>query len=289
ARRLARGRVSVRAGATTLGYGGAINAAGKATNTPFVAALNDDAFPHPEWLESMVDVMGKSPRTGMCAPCVRQEGTGLVDSAGMLLCADGSSKQRGQGEPVASYQRPEEVLLASGSAALYRRTMLDEVGWFDEDFFLYCEDTDLGLRARWAGWNCLYVPAAVVDHRYSHTSGRSSAAKAYLVERNRLRVLVKNFPARLLVAAPLVTAARYFWHGVSALMGRGAAGEFRKQGASPLVLAKFAVQAHASLLSHLGVLCRQRRAIRRAARITAAEFSLLVRRHQISARKVASL
>ena len=89
----------------------------------------------------------------------------------------------------------EEVLLPSGSAALYRRAMLDEIGGFDDDFFLYCEDTDLGLRARWAGWKCLYVPGAVVEHHYSHSAGRASPLKAYYVERNRLFVLVKNFPA----------------------------------------------------------------------------------------------
>ena len=49
--------------------------------------------------------------------------------------------------------------------------MLEEIGGFDEDFFLYCEDTDVGLRARWAGWTCLYVPEAVVEHRYSHSAG----------------------------------------------------------------------------------------------------------------------
>ena len=76
--------------------------------------------------------------------------------------------------------------MPSGSAALYRREMLEEIGLFDESFFLYCEDTDLGLRARWAGWECLYVPDAMVEHRYSHSAGKASALKAYYVERNRL-------------------------------------------------------------------------------------------------------
>jgi len=52
--------------------------------------------------------------------------------------------------------------------------MLDEIGGFDESFFLYCEDTDLGLRARWAGWGCRYVPGAMVHHRYSHSAGRAT-------------------------------------------------------------------------------------------------------------------
>ena len=83
----------------------------------------------------------------------------MLDSAGMLIAADGSSKQRGHGEPPANIRAASDALFPSGSAALYRRKMLDEIGLFDERFFLYCEDTDLGLRARWAGWECAYVPA----------------------------------------------------------------------------------------------------------------------------------
>ena len=80
--------------------------------------------------------------------------------------------------------------------------MLDEIGGFDEDFFLYCEDTDLGLRARWAGWKCWYAPKAIVYHHYSHTAGRATPLKAFYVERNRLFLLVKNFPLSKLILAP---------------------------------------------------------------------------------------
>ena len=127
------------------------------------------------------------------------------------------------------FSAQEEVLLPSGSAALYRRAMLDEIGGFDEDFFLYCEDTDLGLRARWAGWKCLYVPRAVVDHHYSHSAGRASPLKAYYVERNRLFVVAKNFPAANLLAAPFVTVgAVRVALAVFCCAGAGAAAQFRR-------------------------------------------------------------
>ena len=90
--------------------------------------------------------------------------------------------------------------------------MLERIGLFDEMYFLYCEDTDLGLRARWAGWECLYVPQAAVEHRYSHTAGGASPMKAYYVERNRLYTALKNFPPRMLLRVPFAAAARYFWH-----------------------------------------------------------------------------
>ena len=142
----------------------------------------------------------------MCASQVRLFGEPRLDSAGMLVARDGSSKQRGHGRLPEDFPVLEEVLMPSGSSALYRRSMLEEIGGFDDDFFLYCEDTDLGLRARWAGWKCLYVPGAVVEHHYSHSAGRASPVKAYYVERNRLFVLVKNFPGGMLLAAPLVAA-----------------------------------------------------------------------------------
>jgi GT2 family glycosyltransferase len=88
--------------------------------------------------------------------------------------------------------------------------MLEEIGLFDESFFLYCEDTDLGLRARWAGWECLYVPDAVIEHRYSHSSGKASALKAFYVERNRLFVIFKNFPLLDLLLVPFYAMSRYW-------------------------------------------------------------------------------
>ncbi len=190
---------------------------------------------------------------GPTSECARRKcGTasdGSLDSAGMLLCLDGSSKQRGHLESPASYPRKEEALMPSGSAALYRREMLEEIGLFDESFFLYCEDTDLGLRARWAGWECLYVPDAVVEHRYSHSSGRASALKAYYVERNRLFVIFKNFPALDLLRVPFYATSRYFWHFIYALRGRGKAAEFQREGGSIIRLPWYVLRGHVELLA----------------------------------------
>ena len=90
--------------------------------------------------------------------------------------------------------------------------MLAQTGLFDESLFLYHEDTDLGLRGCWMGWHCLYVPQAEVEHWYSASAGRASAAKAWYVERNRLRVVLKLFPFTRLVIAPVYAAARYALH-----------------------------------------------------------------------------
>jgi GT2 family glycosyltransferase len=225
----------------------------------------------------------------MCASQVRLYGEDALDSAGMLVCGDGSSKQRGHGRPPKFFPVAEEVLFPSGSAALYRRAMLEQIGGFDEDFFLYCEDTDLGLRARWAAWRCLYVPEAVVEHHYSHSAGRASRLKAYYVERNRLFVLAKNFPARMLAAAPFVALARYCWHLRFMLRGRGAAARFRLEGDSAWRMLYYVLRAHGALLLHAPALLRKRRQIRRTARVTPHIYRRLLGSHTISARRVAEL
>jgi GT2 family glycosyltransferase len=183
----------------------------------------------------------------------------------------------------------EEVLLPSGSAALYRRTMLEDIGGFDDTFFLYCEDTDLGLRARWAGWKCLYAPQAVVEHHYSHSAGGASPLKAYYVERNRLFVLVKNFPVRMLLAAPFAACARYFWHAWYIFKGQGSAARFRAEGNAGPRMLWYVVRAHAALLANLPRLWPERRRIRARARITPAVFRHLLRSHSIGARRMAAL
>jgi len=271
------------------GFGGAVNQGFRASDSPFVATLNDDAIAHPEWLDALVRALESRPDAGMCASQVRLFGEGRLDSAGMLIAGDGSSKQRGHGRAPEDFPVAEETLFPSGSAALYRRQMVEEIGGFDDHFFLYCEDTDLGLRARWAGWKCLYVPGAVVEHHYSHSAGRASPVKAYYVERNRLFVLAKNFPFRMLLAAPAIAMARYWWHLRYLAAGRGSAARFRAEGNAGPQMAWYVVKAHAVLLAHLPRLLRQRRAIRAGARITPAIFRHLVRTNRISARKVAGL
>ena len=271
------------------GYGIAVNQGVEASSAPYIASLNDDAVPHPEWLDALVRALDRRPDAGMCASQVRLFGEERLDSAGMLVARDGSSKQRGHGRLPDDFPVAEEVLFPSGSAALYRRAMLAEIGGFDADFFLYCEDTDLGLRARWAGWKCLYVPQAVVEHHYSHSAGRTSPVKAYYVERNRLFVVAKNFPARLLWSAPFATAARYLWHTWYLVQGRGSAARFRAEGHAGPTMLWYVLRAHAALAGNALRLLRQRREILSKARITPAIFAHLIASHSISARRVAAL
>jgi len=288
-RRAVQPRASIRviANDRNVGFGAAVNQAVRESNAPFIAVLNDDAAAELRWLESLMAAVESRPDIGMCAPQILLAGDGRLDSAGMLLCRDGSSKQRGHLESPESFASRDEALLPSGCAAIYRREMLDEIGLFDESFFLYCEDTDLGLRARWAAWDCLYVPDAIVQHQYSHSSGKASALKAYYVERNRLFLAVKNLPARDLLLAPFYSLARYAWHVVYALKGRGKAAEFQKEGNAGARLPLYVLRAYLALLARLPQLLRQRRGMKR--RLTPKQFHRLIRRFSIGPRQVAAL
>lgn len=271
-----------------IGFGAAVNRAYQEAPCDFLAVLNDDAAADHDWITALVDALTRNKQAGSAASQVKLHGAaGKLDSAGMLIAADGTSKQRGHGESSISFHTEEEVLLASGSASMYRAKMLDETGGFDDDYFLYCEDTDLGLRARWAGWTCLYVPGAVVTHRYSHSAGRASRLKAYYVERNRLFTIIKNFPIGRLFKAPFATVKRY-WHHLQAMRaGHGAAAHARTDGASALTLVALVIKAHLAAIAHLGKLISKRRAIRK--RISASEFNAALDRHAISVEKVAWL
>jgi GT2 family glycosyltransferase len=270
------------------GFGAAINQGFRLAPADYLATLNDDAVAGERWLEASVGEMERRAEVGMVAPQIVLCGTGRLDSAGMLMGRDGSSKQRGQGEAAAGYGAREEVLLPSGCAAVYRSAMLREIGLFAEDFFLYCEDTDLGLRGRWAGWRCAYVPEARVEHGYSQSAGRASERKAWLVERNRVRVAVRCLPASWLWMSPAWTAARYFWHGALMLGGKGKAAEYRESGGSAWRLAALVVKAHADAVRRMPQLLRERGEIRRTRRVSSREFVKLLRRHAITARQVAA-
>lgn len=272
-----------------LGYGESVNEGARQSRGEFIAALNDDTVLEPDWLRWMVAAMDEHPRCAMVAPRILLGDGARMDSAGMLLARDGSSKQRGHLNDPENWSAAGPALLPSGCAALYRRAPFEEAGGFDASFFLYCEETDLGLRLRWMGWEAWYEPRAIVRHHYSQTAGAASISKAWYVERNRLRLVVKTLPWDWAAASFGFSAVRYFWHLAAFLRRRGKAGEFRASGGGGLALAGIALRAHLSLLAALPGLLRQRAEVRRRRRISAGEFKRAVRPYRIGLREVAAL
>jgi hypothetical protein len=270
-----------------VGFGSAINQAIASSSGEYVATLNDDCVASPEWLGELVRVADREYEIGLCAAQVLLAETGMIDSVGMVIARDGTSKQRGFGQAPDRYQKDSEVLFPSGCSALYRRDMLSDVGGFDESLFLYCEDTDLGLRARWAGWQAYYAAKAVVKHRYSHSAGRSSELKALLVERNRLTTAFKNFPRRELLVVPIAGPIRYFFHLIALMLGRGITADFNRQSPGLWRFPAILWKAHWHLLRHWSVIRKKRAAIKR--RLEPRQMSVLLKRHRISLYAVASL
>jgi hypothetical protein len=129
----------------------------------------------------------------------------VIDTAGDLFYTYGLAGKRGMGEPATAYDTAEDVFGACAAAALYRTTMLRQIGLLDPLFFAYNEDVDLAFRAQLMGWHCAYVPAAVVWHRVSFSAQRVSDRTMIWTKRNTLWLLAKNMPALLLAwYAPLI-------------------------------------------------------------------------------------
>ena len=279
------GFVEVITNSTNVGFGAAVNQAIRARRTKYVGILNDDAVMRPRCLEMLIAALDGNPQMGMAAPRILRAGTEIIDSAGMLLARDGSSIQRGHGEPASAWAEPGEALFPSGCAAIYRCDMLSETGAFDESLFLYHEDVDLGLRARWLDWSCLYVPDAEVEHAYSVTVGLSSKMKAWYVERNRLRTVWKLFPKWDVAAAHYFALGRYACHLVAALQGIGLASKFKSSDQSLWQLPWLVLKAHFDLIAEMGPVLRRRGEVPH--RLTPAQFRTVLARYRIGIREVA--
>ncbi len=267
------------------GFAGGSNEGIRVARGACIATLNNDAEAHPGWLGALVDAMEAEPSRGMCASKILFAGDRRrIDKAGHLIYLDGLNHGRGSGEmDTGQFDRVEEVLFPDAAAALYRRDMLDEVGLFDEQFFAYGDDADLGLRGRLAGWTCIYVPSAVVYHIHSATAGEFSALKAFLIERNRIWVALKVFPLPLLFVSPIFTALRFVFHAYGAIFSSGSSGQFAAE-CSRRTLVLMILKAYWSGLKQFGVMWRSRRQIRRFTRVGSPEFTRLLWQHRITIR-----
>jgi len=271
-----------------LGYGEGLNQGIRAARGRYLFCLNSDTEVAPACLATLVDAADRYPNAGSLAPKILSFGNPeIIDNVGHLLYPDGLSRGRGRLErDVGQYDHEEEILIFSGCAALLRRAMLTDVGFFDPDLFAYCEDTDLALRSQLAGWRCRYVPAAVVYHKYSAATSPYSPQKAFLVERNRVWVSVKTLPGPALAASPFFTLLRLSTQAWGALTGRGAAGRFTETHSSRALIAVL-LHAWLAALRQLPRTWRKRRQIQRHRRRDSADFFEWLRRYRMTAREVA--
>jgi GT2 family glycosyltransferase len=185
------------------GFAAANNLAVRHTDCELVALLNPDAFPEPEWLERLVAAAAAAPEhVAFGSRLILATGDGVLDGEGDSYGVNGFAWRRHHGLPVAAmpadHADPEEVFSACAAAALYRRAAFLEAGGFDERFFCYLEDVDLGFRLQLRGAGSLHVPDSVVHHVGSGVTGRASDFSVYHAQRNLVWTFAKNMPAPLL-------------------------------------------------------------------------------------------
>lgn len=198
---------------SNLGFAAGVNAGLAHGNSPYVLVLNDDVELDPKWLELTVSFLDKHPESSYCCGKIYQAGGALLDNAGDALSLGGSAWRLGFGRPAsAEFDVPRPIWAVSGTATLFRRTVFQEIGTFDEDFFAYLEDMDFSLRAARAGFQGFYLPEAVSHHRGSATLGPESPEVIRLLTRNQLILLAKHYPVSLLLRlAPRISWTQSLW------------------------------------------------------------------------------
>lgn len=164
----------------------------------YVVTLNNDTKVAPDFLEELVRVVDSDDMIGMVAAKMRNfYQPEIIDAAGLKIATNGLGYNIGVGEVDRGQHDAALPFGPCGGAALYRRTMLDGIGFFDPDFFAYYEDFDLAWRGRLAGWKAAAAPKALVYHIHSATSGDMSGFKVYHTHRNKWFVILINWPAAL--------------------------------------------------------------------------------------------
>ena len=192
--------IQVIALSANLGFSRAVNIGIRSTSSPYVALLNNDTEADPYWLEALLEALEDNPQVGFCASkMLFHNDRTRINSAGLFFRIDGVGRDIGFGqEDSAWFRQRREVFGACGGAAIFRRTMLDDVGLLDEDFYAYGEDLDLSFQAQLKGYKCLYVPEAIVYHHGSATFGQASEQAVFYGSKNMVNVIVKNMPSALL-------------------------------------------------------------------------------------------
>lgn len=192
-----------------LGFAAGNNIGFKLARGRYIVTLNNDVVVDPSWLNAPLSLLEKDNRIGIIS--CRQMNYYHRDKIDVLFYYPTRFlllQRMGRGEIFgknSKYLRNGLVLGASGAAVIYRKRMLDEIGGFEGSFFAYHEESDLFLRAFYAGWKCVYVPTAVVYHKGSASFNTMKSIYYYYHERNRIWFIYRNFPFRfILVNIPII-------------------------------------------------------------------------------------
>jgi len=283
-------RIKIIENPVNLGFAEGCNVGIRVSAGEFIALVNSDATLDKNWMNEMVKGMGRGESLGMCACKIYFSGReGILENTGQTISRDGMGRTRGRMQKdMGQYDKRCAVLCPSGCAAMYRRKMLDDIGLFDKKFFAYADDIDIGIRGRLLGYKCFYVPAAIAYHQLSASFGLLSSFKAFLLERNRLWVMIKSFPLRHLLVSPFHTLARYYYHLYGVVRHVGPAAHFVEK-LSIFSLLWVMVKVYLSTLWHLPYLISERIKFRKKTRVKTLEFEHWLKQYGISAKEAALL
>lgn len=212
------------------GFTGACNAGMEVATGEYIALLNNDTEVESDWAQNVVDALKRHPEATFAASkMLLFDQRDTFHTAGDFFRVDGMPGNRGVWEKdVGQYDEEEFVFSACGGSSVYRRDMLEIVGFLDDDFYFSCEDIDLSWRAQLQGYRCLYVPSAIVYHQLSATGGGVTAS--YYNGRNYIYLLVKDYPTdlwRQYWFAILKAQLRLAWEALKAWRGDAARARLR--------------------------------------------------------------
>ena len=248
-----------------LGFTGG-NIAGYAeASGSLITLLNNDTEAHPSWLEEIYKASQAYPGAGSFASKMMYfDQRERVENCGFDLGIAGTAVDLGRDEPDGpEWTQPRKVFGACGGAVAYRRCMLEEVGFLDPDFVMIYEDADLSFRAQLRGHECVYVPGAIVYHRYRVTISKAPSRQVYYSQRNIELVYLKNMPLGLI----LQSAPQRLLYEV------GAAIYFSKQGAGSAFF-----RAKLDVLKLLPSILRKRTQIQEGKTVTNSQMRAILRK-----------
>lgn len=178
------------------GFCHAVNLGIKKSKSPYVILLNNDTKAYTGFVQGLYSAISKRKKCfSVSAQMLMWDDEMLLDDAGDLYCCLGWSRSRGKGKPAEDFNKPCKVFSACGGAAIYRRSVFEKIGYFDELHFAYLEDLDIGYRAKLFGYYNRYEPTARVLHYGSASTGsRYNTRKTELSSANNVYVIAKNMP-----------------------------------------------------------------------------------------------
>ena len=235
----------------------------------YVCLLNNDTIVERNWLKELIKGITSDKKIGSCSSkLLMYDDNKIINSTGIFIIRDGTGIDRGRNRlDENQFDKKTSIFGACAAGAIYSIDALNDAGILDDDFFAYFEDVDLSWRLQLFGWKCKFVPAAVVYHKYSKSSGASSLFKVCQGERNRIWVIVKNYPFIFLVIAfpyNLLKLILLFYYN---LKGQGRGQLYSKEHSlKQILLTMFKGRVHAWI--GIGKMIRKRKRIMKKKKVT---------------------